>query len=534
MTAAAPTSLVDDLMVGAEELRETHISWVLLFERTVFKLKKPVNFGFLDFSTLERRRAACEAEVTLNARLAPGVYRGVVPILRDGQGRHRFGSAPTSTAHPSPEPASSAQIVDWAVEMLRLRDEDCADQRLAAGRLGGEDLERLASSLSRFHAQARTGPDIDTFGSVAAIGLNVRENFEQAHTALGRVATELEVQQVEKQQLDFSNANGALFQERISKHRIRDGHGDLRLEHAYLHADEPPKIIDCIEFNERFRFADVCADVAFLSMDLAWHGRTDLAETFLAAYARESDDYDLYSVVNFYESYRAYVRAKICAIGYSTPGLGSDKQRRLEQDARRYLLLALAAERQSIEPARLIAVGGVIASGKSTVAEALGRALATPVLSSDRTRKTLLGVPATSAVFDDPWQGAYSDATTEQVYAEVLRRANVVLGSGRTVIIDASFRTRSMRAQAQQLARAHGAAFLFVECRAPIEVNRRRLEQRARGPSISDGRLDVLDEFVQRYEPVVELDGGEHLIVDSAGPVSESLEQLARAGLLVD
>jgi predicted kinase len=415
--------------------------------------------------------------------------------------------------------------------MQRLADEDRADERLASGRLGSDDLERLAACLSRFHARARTGSEIDAFGSVASIGFNVHENFEQARAGLRSVATERELQQVEKQQLEFLNANGALFQDRIDRHRIRDGHGDLRLEHVYFHADEPPVILDCIEFNERFRFADVCADVGFLTMDMAWHGRTDLAEAFLAAYARESEDYDLYSVVNFYESYRAYVRAKICAIGYAASGLGSDSRRRLEQDARRYLLLALAAERPSIEPARLIAVGGLIASGKSTVAEALGRALAAPVISSDRTRKGLLGVPAARAILDAPWQDAYSEEKTDQVYAEVLRRAKVVLDSGRTVIVDASFRARGMRERAQQLARAGGAAFTFVECRVPLEVSRRRLEQRARGPSISDGRLEILEEFVQRYEPIVEL-AGEHLVVDSTGTVTDSLDQLARAGLL--
>jgi uncharacterized protein len=524
-------SLVDELRVGAQELRETHISWVFMFERVVLKVKKPVDFGFVDFSTLERRRSACEAEVALNARLAPGVYLGLVPILQKPDGRVQFGSVGEAAGYPATS-TMDGEIIDWAVQMRRLLDRERADQLLAAGRLGAGDIERLAGRLAGFHAAAEAGAHIDPFGSPAAIGFNVRENFTQAGRALREVVTAREADQVEAQQLGFLEEYGALFERRVRARRIRDGHGDLRLEHVYFHEQEPPLVLDCIEFNERFRYADVCSDIAFLAMDLTWHGRTDLAELFLATYARESDDYDLYSVVDFYESYRAYVRAKICAIGYGSASLGLEARERLERDARRYLLLALAAERPRIEPPRLIAIGGIIASGKSTLAEALGKRLSVPVISSDRTRKALLGVAATSPVHDQPWTDAYSEERTEQVYAEVMRRAEVVLDSGRSVIVDASFRTREMRERARRTARALGAEFVFVECRVPIEVSRCRLHARALAPSVSDGRSEILDEFIERYEPVVELDATEHVVIHSAGPVSDSLGQLATQQLI--
>lgn len=534
----AQRSLVDDLSAGARELRETHISWVFLFDDRVLKVKKPVNLGFVDFSTLELRRAACEAEVALNSRLAPGVYRGLIPIVRTSDGRARFG-APSDPAAldlavldlAAPAPAEAGEVIDWAIAMLRLPDRDRADQRLAEGRLELSDIERLAGLLARFHAAAATDAHIDRFGVPASIAFNVRENFMQAREALSQVVTEREACQVEAQQLGFLEGNAALFERRVRARRLRDGHGDLRLEHVYFHEQETPSVLDCIEFNERFRYADVCSDIAFLSMDLAWHDRRDLAELFVAAYARESDDYDLYSVVDFYESYRAYVRAKICAIGYASAGLGLEARARLERDGRRYLLLALAAERPSSEPPRLIAIGGLIASGKSTLAEALGRQLSVPVLSSDRTRKALLGVAPESAIRDDAWRAAYSDEQTDAVYRELSRRAETVLRSGRSVIIDASFRTRSMREQVRQLSSVLGVAFTFVECRAPIEVSRKRLRERAKAPSISDGRSEILDEFSSRYEPVIELPAGEHLVVSSAGPVSESLGQLMAQGL---
>ncbi|HVZ31952.1 MAG TPA: hypothetical protein VG963_05980, partial [Polyangiaceae bacterium] len=311
-------SLVEDLRIGSSEVRETHISWVFLFDAHVFKLKKPVNFGFLDFTTLEGRRAACQAEVTLNRRLAPGVYLGVVPVLRSAAGRHRFGQELLAGSAALPAPAGAGagneECVDYAVQMLRLSDEDRADVRLAHGRFGRDEIEQLATLLSRFHASAAAGPAVDVFGRRENVARNVQENFAQAHDALAAIASDREQREVEERQLGFLSNHAALFDQRILARRIRDGHGDLRLEHVYFQNGGAPRVIDCIEFNERFRYGDVCADIAFLSMDLAVHDRVVEKERLVAAYARESGDHDLSALLDFYESYRAYVRAKIAAI----------------------------------------------------------------------------------------------------------------------------------------------------------------------------------------------------------------------------
>jgi predicted kinase len=300
---------------------------------------------------------------------------------------------------------------------------------------------------------------------------------------------------------------------------------------VYLEEGREPKIIDCIEFNERFRYADVCADIAFLSMDLAWHDRVDLAERFLATYARATGDYDLYALVDFYESYRAYVRAKVSALSLGSNTLGHDARVELEAHARRYLLLALAVERPTLDRPRLIAVGGVIASGKSSLSDALSERLQIAVVSSDETRKRLLGVGATTPLAHGAWQAGYSPEKNAEVYAEVLRQASQVLGSGRSVIVDASFRSRADREATRELARSLDASHCFIECQVADEVARARLAARARGPSISDGRLEIFDEFVARYEPVSELPLEEHLIIDSGGSLESSLQQLETAGL---
>jgi aminoglycoside phosphotransferase family enzyme/predicted kinase len=508
--------LREDLARSAIEVRETHISWVFLAEQTVLKVKKPVDFGFLDFSDSERRRQACLNEVRLNARLAPGVYSGVVPITRRADGVH--------------EVAGAGAVVDWGVQMRRLADADRADLRLAAGRLDAGHLDRLARELARFHRAAASTPEISAFGQVERIRVNVRENFAQAHSRLSGLVSAAQQREVEDGQLAFLEQHAARFMERVESGRIRDGHGDLRLEHVYLDAAGAPTIIDCIEFNERFRYADVCADIAFLSMDLAFQGRVDLKERLLAAYASESDDHDLYALVDFYESYRAYVRAKISALALDSAAL--PERRALESQARRYFLLSLASERAPDSPPRLIAIGGLIASGKSTLARAVAAELALSWISSDRVRKSLCGVEPTTPLSDAAFDASYSEAFSERVYAEVLRRAEVVLRSGRSVVIDASFRSSAARVAARALALRLNAPFVLLECRAAREVSRARLLERALGPSESDGRSQIFEDFVARYQPITELEPSEHVVVDTSGSLEQALGALRARGVL--
>jgi aminoglycoside phosphotransferase family enzyme/predicted kinase len=499
-------SIVQDLVTSGLTLEETHISWVLLGEDEVWKVKRPVDFGFLDFSTLDKRRQACQAEVELNRRLAPDVYLGVVPVTRHGDG----------------------EVVDWAVHMRRLPQARRADHLLAAGRLGTTEVQRVAQRLAAFHSQAREDEETRRYGGVESIAYNVRENFEQTRPTIGDYLPAQRAAEIESWQRAFLEDNTSLFAARLDAGRVRDGHGDLRLEHVYLGEDGAVTIIDCIEFNQRFRFADVAADLAFLAMDLAWHGRVDLAEGLLAAYARASGDYDLYPLIDFYESYRAFVRAKVSSFMATDDELPAPVRERATAEARRYYLLSLASERRSLLPPRLVAVGGAIASGKSTVAQALAAELSAPVVEADRTRKQLLGVEPTQPVHVPAFQGPYTPEASRRVYAELRRRAGAVLASGRPVVIDASFRSAAERRAVRQLAADHGVPFLFVECRAPRTVLVERLERRAAETGVSDGRLEILDDFLDRFEAVEELAAREHLKLGTEKPLEENLKRLDR------
>ncbi len=488
---------------GVAERVETHISRVYLGRTAVLKVKKAVDFGFLDFSTLQKREHACHREVELNRRLAPDVYLGVAAVK----------AAPDGTDVPAPasEPAS-----EWGVLMRRLPRAHCFEQRLQDGTLKWEHLLALAERLARFHRGAALLGESARAGQPSAIEQNVRENFSQAHQLLEPFVSETQQAELEEYQLRTLQQRESHWQRRIELGRIVDGHGDLRLEHVYADGEGRLTVLDCIEFNDRFRYGDAACDVAFLSMDLEFHGRGDLAERFLAAYARAADDFDLYAVIDFYESYRAYVRAKICALSLQQGNLAPPTRRRLQKQARRYFQLSLASARPALSPLRLIAVGGLIASGKSTLSGWISSALPAPTLSSDRTRKSLLGVEPDRPLREAGFSGAYDAATTQAVYAELLRRARVVLASGRSVVLDASFSTRAARASAAQLARELGAEFRFIECRAREPVVARRLQERARGPSESDGRADIYQEFAARYEPPEELPQAKRLTVDTS------------------
>jgi hypothetical protein len=511
MTHGSRSPMIEDL---ASELRgrereagggreprviETHISWVLL-GREAYKIKKPVAFPFLDFSTRSRRAAACEAELEVNRRLAPRTYLEVVPIRRRADGRFSF--------------AGDGEPVESAVRMVRLDESRSADALLGANTLDVKLVDRLAEGIASFHADAPTNLRISASATVAAIERNVQDNFQALEDAPGLVTSE-ELDALERWQLSFLRGHRDLFAHRISAGAIRDGHGDLRLEHVFFGADDDFEVIDAIEFDPRYRWADVAADIAFLSMDLARLGRVDLAERLLASYARASNDFDLYPLVDFYESYRACVRAKIAA--KSAP-----------DEARRYLLCALAAARRPLLPPVLVAVGGMIGAGKSTVAERLAARMSAPIVDADRTRKHLLGLRPTAHADDAAWSGAYDLRFSEEVYAEVLRRADAVLRSGRPVVVDASFRSAAARAQVREIASRNNVPFRFVECTAPLAVCRERLRRRDRVTAVSDGRAEVLDAFAARFERVTELSPPEHLVLDTSGTVEVAVAEVER------
>jgi hypothetical protein len=477
----------------------THISWVFITDHEVWKLKRPVDYGFVDYTTVERRRHFCHEEVRVNQRLASDVYLGVVPVRLD-QGRYSF--------------VGQGDIVDYAVRMRRLPDAWNAENLLRRGELAHDHLALLAERLRMFYA---TSTIPSTGGAVKDVLRNVAENFDQVRPYIGRFLDRETFDAVETWQR--GQLTRPVFEAREREGRIRDGHGDLRLEHVYFE-DDRPIVIDAIEFNERFRIGDVAADVAFLAMELDARSRADLAEGFLAAVARELDDYDLYAVVDFYLSYRAWVRGKVAAFLAADPSTEPEKVERKRREASRLFALArtYAGPRPGVRA--VVAVGGLIGAGKSTLAQALARRLGVPVLDSDRTRKSLAGVRPT----DQASAAAYTAPFTRRTFDEMFRRADLVLRSGRGVILDATFRTRELRLRARELATRHGRPFRFVEAVCDEQTLRERLRARRGEVSVSDATEELLDQVRREFEPVNELAAHEHVRVLTTLPVARQVE----------
>lgn len=478
---------------------QTHISYVFLAGAEVFKIKKPVRFSFLDFSTLERRRHLCGEEVRLNRRLAPDAYLGVVSLC-PAPGGYRFGG--------DDDPAA----IEYAVHMRRLPEERMLDRLLDAGEVSEPMVESLAEKLAAFHAVADCGPEVTANGDVAAIEAILRDNYANAAPFRGRTIAAADDEAIGVFALNFLRDHANVFRARQAAHRIRDCHGDLHAEHICF--TDGLVIYDCIEFNPRFRFCDVASDLAFLAMDLDFHGRPDLSACLLRSYERASGDSGAKQLAAFYQCYRAYVRGKVDSLKSAESEVGEAEREAAAESARRHFALAYRYT-WSYRPG-LVVVAGLSGTGKSRLAAELSQRTGFAHVNSDVVRKRLAGLEPTARVAPEYESGLYSPEHSERTYAAILAEAARHLDAGRGVVLDATFQLRRGRDAARRIAAERGAAFLLAECRCDTEILRRRLAERAaRGDDPSDADWAVYVEQRQRFEAVAAEEADGHLVLDT-------------------
>jgi aminoglycoside phosphotransferase family enzyme/predicted kinase len=516
---ARPTAYAHD--VEAIEVHQTHISVVFLAGPFAYKIKKPVNLGFLDFSTIDKRKHFCEEEIRLNRRLAPQVYLGVVPITQE-QGSLRFGG--------------NGAVVEWAVQMKRLPCEATLENRLARGEVSIEQIRALAQRLAWFHRTAEASEQIASFGRFTVVAQNARENFKQAAPQIGTTVSPMVFERVRELTDAHLTTYHDLIESRAERGMPRDTHGDLHLDHVYLFPDEVPPddlvIIDCIEFSDRFRYADPVADMAFLVMDLVFHGRRDLARCFADRYFEATGDPEGRFLVPFYSAYRAVVRAKVEGMELSEKEIDPEERQQAEQRARAHWLLALGELEEPTRRPALVLMAGLPGSGKSTLGRSLAQNANFSVLRSDVIRKELAG-DAETAEFN---QGIYTDAWTERTYAELLKRCEQLLWQGQRVVIDANFRDDRRRQPFFDTARRWAIPLLFIHCQVTPEVTRARLQARRHDASDADWRIYEL--LAQTWQPLRPEWLPMTYALDTSGTMEEN-ERKARAilrqeGLLVD
>jgi aminoglycoside phosphotransferase family enzyme/predicted kinase len=479
-----------DASEGAAELIQTHLSWVFLTRERVYKFRKPVALGFVDFSTLEARNADCLREVSLNRRLAPEVYLGLAPLE----------TTPTPLVGPTTEDIADPGA-EHCVVMRRLPAGTDARSLLDDGRLSGAHLDALADRLAVFHQAAglgRPGPFTATEWLERVAG-PVFDNFRGlASQPESPVAAEL-VQRTERLARAAFERLEAAFLERLVAGRIVDAHGDLHLEHIWFpDGDLRPIAIDCLQFNERLRQIDTASEVAFLAMDLAYRGAGELGERFLARYADRSGDHHLFRVVDFFISYRAAVRAKVAALTAADSRVAAAQREGARASAGRHLELAASVLADPVLPEVWVTTG-IVGSGKSTVGRALAEATGAVVVSSDAIRNDVLGFPPARRAAPDA--GKYSTANRRAVYQSQLERAGWIVDSGRPVVLDATFSRAVDRRRVLDWAEARGLRAILVRATAdPAAIRQRLVERLARGDDASEAGPELLEASIRGYE----------------------------------
>ncbi len=473
------------IQTSTVELIQTHVSWLFLTDTHVFKLKKPVNFGFLDFSTLELRCFYCHEELRLNRRLCPEIYEQVIE-LRETVGGAAF--------------VGDGKTIDYAVMMKRLPSDRMLDRLVDNSNISEEEIQIVALEISKFHSKAPTSPHISEFGSLEQIQFNWRENFEQAQLFRTSTLPSTTCKNIQTYIKTFTESHRALFAERIMNGYICECDGDIHLGNICL-LDGIAYIFDCIEFNERFRYSDTAADIAFLLMDLDYHRRPNLADAALSAYISGSGDTDCAKLIPFYKVYRAFVRGKVESMEFSDTGMPLKERNAAKKRAIRYFRLAQGYCLRSHLPRTLFITCGTMGCGKSTLADQLLFELGLATFNSDIVRKQIANLPPETSVKTSFGEGLYSTEINKKTYLYLKRLAEDTLISGHSVLIDAGFGSINERAEFSKLAASQGAEFviLFVHC--DQDEQRQRLRERyLHGNSVSDGRVELLNQQKRFFE----------------------------------
>jgi len=508
------------------DLVQTHISYVFLAGGVVYKTKKPVDFGFIEQMSVERRRAFCEAEVRLNARLAPDVYMAVVPVVRTQDGQY----------HVEPRPVAGMQqieVVEWAVKMRRLPDDRTLDRLLAAGELAPGVLERIVRRLVAFHEHAEVlGADRADFAGSAAVAAWWTREYGEATVDIGGTWREDEAAATNAFFTQTIETQQALLNERLAEGRVVEGHGDLQAKHVYVLDDtgEHLAIVDCIEFSDwfQFRYLDAGYDVAFLAMDLEAQGHADLGDELAGRYIAAAHDETMGVLQPMHRGFRAFVRGKVESIGARAGELPTEQRAHLADSASRYYRLAADYARRQAAPA-LVVLCGLPGTGKSTVGATLAGRIGAAYLSSDTVRKQLAGIDPRERVTERDREGLYAPGMNERTYDELRRRAAEHLAAGRPVVLDAMHGRAEERRAALAVAQAAGVPALIAELRLSESDALTRIDARASDPNLtSDATREVYLASVGRFEEVGSSEGT-HLGLDASQGPAELAREIASA-----
>ncbi len=491
MTQTAVPALIEQMMQSEfyphpvkEPIRmmQTHVSYVFLTGDYAYKVKKPVNFGFLDFSTLEARQHFCLEEMRMNRPLAPEIYLEVLPVTQSSD----------RVSAPRFELNKAGQPVEYVLKMREFPQDDLFICMFEQGRLTETHMEELGQIVAQFHAQAETNDYIRSFGEVSQVRQAIDENYQQTEKYIGGPQTIEQFEETRQFTDAFFASQQELFNSRIQNNWIRECHGDLHLRNICCWQDKI-QLFDRIEFNEPFRFVDVMYDIAFAVMDLEARGRKELGNAFLNTYIEHTGDWEGLKILPLYLSRQAYVRAKVNSFLLDDPAVPPDLKQEAEATAAQYYKLAWEYTRQ--RKGQLFLMSGLSGSGKTTVARHLARRLGAIHIRSDAVRKHLAGIPLEQQGGAD----LYTSAMSQKTYDRLLELGIKLASLGFPVILDAKYDRQALRQEAIAQAKSYQLPVQIIHCTAPEDVLRDRLSSRT--GDISDATPDLLQNQQAAAEP---------------------------------
>ncbi len=495
------------------ELIETHISWVLLAGDHAYKIKKPVNLGFLDFSTLEKRKAACFEELRLNRRLAPQLYEAVVTISGDAAAPRLDGAGPA---------------LDYAVRMRRFPQSQLLDRLQRQGRLSAALIDTATVEVAHFHRALGPAPEHSLYGDPQRIWAPAEQNFRQIDATPLAASQHERLARLRAWSVREHTTKHEHFLRRRAQGHIRECHGDLHLGNMVALEDQVV-LFDCIEFNPELRWIDTLSEIAFLVMDLDDRGEPALAHRCLNRYLEETGDYRDLAVLPFYLVYRALVRAKVNAIRSNQDGIANEERERALAEGAQYL--TLASRYTDPDLPQLYLTHGVSGSGKTTLTQTLVERLGAIRVRSDVERKRLAGLAAHARSGSAPGGGLYDAGMTARTYAELRQLAEAILGAGRSVVVDATFLRQAQRAPFLELAQRLSVPVTLLCFEAPEAVLETRIGERQRaGADASEATPEVLHQQLTQREPLTPFEAGIAVALDTRDPecVSRWLASVSR------
>jgi len=494
---------------GKIDLIQTHISYVLLTGEYAYKVKKPADFGFLNFSTLARRHYFCQEELRLNQRLCPDLYLQVLGIESTSEGGYTWATG-------------AGEICEYVLQMRQFDQAQLWSQLFNQNALTSELMVELGHQLADFHAQAGTSDVIAEFGQPEKVKTIVDNSYTLGLGFIGRSQTETQYLSTKAFTDDFFLHHQDWLEQRYNIGKIRECHGDLHLNNICIFNNRI-QIFDCIEFNQEFRNIDVIYDAAFLVMDLQFRGRPDLANAFLNAYLEWSNDYAGAVLLPLYLSMRAYIRGNVNSLALDDPAIPEADKVKIAETAAAYYHQAWAYTQP--QQGRLFIMVGVSGSGKSTVARVLAQQTNGIHIRSDALRKHLVGLGLRQRGDADGAldTGIYTPEMTTKTYEHLLNLGIFLAEQGLTVILDAKYDTQASRERVQTLAQAKAIPVTLIHCSAPVEVIRHRLEHRQ--GDIADATAQILESQLARFEPLTAREQAEAITINTEEDIAAQLRQ---------